>query len=841
MKKMIPMIGLLAIVQLALAQPYITWHPAGIGGGGALFGLSFNPANDDEFYVASDLSALYHTTDFGAHYSLVPFSELQGGNYSTVQFTNDAQRLYAIDHTEQAPSYEAFPVRSTDGGQSWEPLPGNPEPFEALYHLFADYDDPARLILGYYGAIYYSNDNGDHFNLVKMASDNGAGIITGGVCFAGDTILVGTNEGLIVTTNGGINWSTPSIAGIPNDQAIWRIAAARDGNTIRILAITADKGDVYEGLFIGGDYWGFAKGVYRLDFEAGATWQPASAGLNFDTDFPMLIAMANNDIATAYVAGSNTSGVPTVFKTMDGGVSWIPVFLTDDNLNIATGYCGDNGDERWWFAEVTFSLAVAPNNSQRVAFTDYGFVHTSLNGGTIWEQAYIDKSDQNAVGTTATAGRAYGAIGLENTACWSLAWSDPQHLFAGYTDIRGARSEDAGEKWSFDFMGNDANTMYKVLRHQNGQLYASTSNIHDIYQWRRYLQDNYLDSSDQEGKIKASSDHGVTWTTIHSFGHPVYWIAVDPSHPDRMYASVVSSTDGRVYVTNNLSAGANSIWQALPPPPNTQGRPACIEVLNDGKVLCSYSGRYSSNTYQPVAGIFLYDPVSDQWQDRSTPQMRYWMQDIAVWPGDPTQNTWFACVYNTGGGGASATFGGLYRTTDRGQNWTRVFDQASVSSVTFHPDNPNIAYISTDGDGLWYTENADSSQMAFNMIDNYYFARPKRVFFNPYDHNELWVSSYGYGLTRGTIQATNIFEPEKDTFIEAKISPNPAKDQVVIQLPENENTGTCRVVDSAGKQWEQFAIHQNNFAINTAHWPAGMYWATIKTKGKRYRARWVNR
>ena len=47
--------------------------------------------------------------------------------------------------------------------------------------------------------------------------------------------------------------------------------------------------------------------------------------------------------------------------------------------------------------------------------------------------------------------------------------------------------------------------------------------------------------------------------------------------------------------------------------------------------------------------------------------------------------------------------GGLWKTTDGGNNWTTNFDNAvvlGVSSIVVHPTTPNIMYIATgDGDG----------------------------------------------------------------------------------------------------------------------------------------------
>ena len=54
------------------AQP-ASWSSRGIGGGGALFSPSINPVNSSEYYIACDMSELFHTTNGGQTYSMVNF------------------------------------------------------------------------------------------------------------------------------------------------------------------------------------------------------------------------------------------------------------------------------------------------------------------------------------------------------------------------------------------------------------------------------------------------------------------------------------------------------------------------------------------------------------------------------------------------------------------------------------------------------------------------------------------------------------------------------------------------------------------------------------------------
>jgi photosystem II stability/assembly factor-like uncharacterized protein len=202
------------------------------------------------------------------------------------------------------------------------------------------------------------------------------------------------------------------------------------------------------------------------------------------------------------------------------------------------------------------------------------------------------------------------------------------------------------------------------------------------------------------GAVMFSTDKGATWQTLHTFGHPVVWVATDPNNPNRLYASVVSSTAGGIYVTNDLQDGANSVWTQLAAPPRTQGHPLDLQVLKDGTLVASYSGRRdSTGAFTASSGVFVSSDGGQTWQDRSAAGMQYWTQDVVIDPNDPTQNTWYAGDYG-GWGGPAAGLGGLYKTTDRGQTWTRLFTSDGVSSVAISPTNANEMYVATEDNGL---------------------------------------------------------------------------------------------------------------------------------------------
>jgi photosystem II stability/assembly factor-like uncharacterized protein len=739
---------------LLLATPHISaqprqWTQRGTGGGGSLYAPSINPANNDEFYVGCDMSELFHTMDFGSSYAMLNFQQMQGGQNSKVQFTVDPATRYCINYANDL----ALPVKSIDSGKTWEPLSGNPLPYETAYGLSVDYNNPGRVILAYYGSIHFSSDGGSTFTQSHTARNSGAGVTLGGTFFDGSMICVGTNDGLLVSTNGGGSFGIVPVGGLGAGERIFSFAGSKQGSVVRFYCLTADSNDIYVGV-PGSDYWGFMKGVYSLDYGSG-NWIQKMAGITPGTDFPMYVATAQYNSSTVFLAGSNSSGTPNVMKSTDGGNSWTHVFLAVNNQNIGTGWSGQGGDRGWGYGECVFGLAVAPNDPMRVLITDFGFVHKTSDGGATWQQAYLLDADQNPAGQNTPVGKTYHSTGLENTSCWQLVWSDAKNLFACCTDIKGIRSTDGGQGWSFNYLGHSANTMYRIVRNPvSGTLYAATSGIHDIYQSTR-LQDAQLDANDPVGKIITSTDKGATWTDLHVFGHPVFWLALDPGNPNRIYSSVVHSTAGGIFVTSDLQNGPASSWNKLPDPPRTEGHPASIVVLNDGSVVCTYSGRRTTSGFTPSSGVFVYSPGTNSWTDVSDPGMRYWTKDVVIDPYDPSQTRWYVGVFS-GWGGPPNGLGGLYRTTDRGTSWAKISNLDRVTSCTISPSNPSEMYLTTETSGLWHTTSLNTTSPSFTLVGNYPFRQPERVFYNPYIQGEVWVTSFGAGMMVGQTPSTGI-------------------------------------------------------------------------------------
>jgi hypothetical protein len=717
-----------------------TWSPRGAGGGGALFAPSFGWSDPEQINISSDMSQLFRSTDGGMSWNMVNAMQLQGNHNARVISTSDPTIQYCIDYSNVAGYDLQRPSKSTDGGATWTPLAGDPTS-GGTYSLYADPVNPNVVVISSYTTLYVSTNGGASF---ASRYTNSNGLHLGGAFFDGANIYIGSSAGLLTSTNGGSSFALASVGGLPANEAIVSFSGSKQSGTTRLFAVTLGSSDVYPGV-TGADFSTY-RGVYVLDIGQ-PNWVKKVTGIATG-HFPFFVGAAVNDINTVYVGGGSNAGAPVVYKSTNGGNSWSSVLLTTNNQNVQTGWSGHGGDRSWGYGEYVLGLAVAPQDSARVIITDLGFAHLTTNGGTSWRAVYVQPPDLNPAGASTPTGKAYHSSGLDNTTSWSLTWANPNVMILGNSDVRGQRSTDGGQTWGFGYSGHTFNSMYRSLKHPtSGILYAATSTIHDLYQ-STYLTDARIDVASSDGEVRFSTNDGATWQLLHDFNDPVVWVAHDPTNANRLYASVVHSTQGGIFVSNNINAGAASTWTKLTNPPRTEGHPFNIVVLNDGTLVVSYSGRRnSSGAFTASSGVFVSTDGGTSWIDRSHPGMLYWTKDVVVDPHDPTQNTWYVGVFS-GWGGPPNGLGGLYRTTNRGQSWTKVNSLDRVTSITIHPTKPNEAYLTTETNGLWHTTNLGAAP-TFTRVTSYPFRQPERVFFNPHNVDEVWVTSFGGGLMVG--------------------------------------------------------------------------------------------
>lgn len=787
------------IIGNVTAQP-TQWESRGIGGGGALYCPSFNPGDPNELHVSCDMGEVFYSKNGGGAWSQHAFKQLKGWHESLVSYTNSNAR-YCIGMRNDVNT----PMKSGTSGTTWNPMtmPGGGD----AYYLASDYHDAQILVLSDYNNLYFSNNAGQSYSNIYL----GSVLWIAGSAFLGDTILVCSNKGIHASYNAGQSWSLLSFAGLANPD-IKSFSAARVGNTLRCLVLTYTPGNIYPGYTPSDGYTGMGDGLYTLDNLSGS-WKSVGSTINFSSTYPIFVGMAENDIQTLWMAGGSAAGEPVVYKSTDAGANWANTFLATSNQNIRTGWSGYQGDRQWSYGEAAWGFSVARYNSSIAAMTDLGFVHTTQDGGANWTARYVDPASLNPKNANTPKLKSYKGCGLENTTAWQLLWLDSNTLLAGFSDINGIRSADKGKTWKF-LNGLNQNSVYRLVRTSNGNVYAATGTVHDMYQTTR-IQDGTLDGGG--GGVYLSTDQGNNFSLIHNFANPVVWIAADPTNADRLYASVVDGTVGGIYVTNNLSAGASSTWSKLTDPPRTKGHPYNIQVLKNGNIVVSYSAHTNStrSTFYNRSGVFLSTDGGSTWLDRSDAGMQYYTKDITIDPNDTSQSTWYASVFH-GWANTPANQQGLYRSTNKGISWTKIFSASPVDGCTVDPSDPNKAYLCTEDAGLFYSSNALAATPTWTLVQSYEFAHPTRVFFDPYTKKE-WVCAFGNGIKTalGSLPLALRSPAGKSP---ALFYPNPTKDRLFYK-----GSGPVQIYTLQGRLMYEGIIPENGLDIST--WNEGLYYS----------------
>ncbi|HEX2898814.1 MAG TPA: T9SS type A sorting domain-containing protein, partial [Bacteroidia bacterium] len=144
--------------------------------------------------------------------------------------------------------------------------------------------------------------------------------------------------------------------------------------------------------------------------------------------------------------------------------------------------------------------------------------------------------------------------------------------------------------------------------------------------------------------------------------------------------------------------------------------------------------------------------------------------------------------------------------------------------LTFNPANEDEAFLTTETQGLWINHDLHSPNSFWTLVGSYPFRQPERVYFNPYNADEVWVSSFGNGLKVGSMSNATGMIDFGDAV--AQLYPNPNQGRFKLALPADV-VGQVRVavLDLAGRMvFSTMASPQGSvLAVDAAGLPKGIY------------------
>jgi len=450
-----------------------------------------------------------------------------------------------------------------------------------------------------------------------------------------------SGDGLFKSTDGGIHWVSSNYF---RNREVFSIAIGGENQkTVWVaynmfLAKSVDEGSSWEDCFS-------AKGTQR---------------------FCYCVVIHPHDDNTIYLGcggpqRSDRGGA--IYRTIDGGKHWkILPFTADHNIQ-SIAIRQDRPEEVW---------AVSGRE-----YVDEGSIYKSADGGESWRQI---------------------STGLEES--WfdeiMLTTDDPPVIFVG--GGKGVyRSKDSGITWSqLTISGWPEDSWCRALA-------VDPSDSHKIYAQSLY---GFSKSTD-------SGDHWETYDlVIDTVEFDLLTLVVDPQSPSVMYGGDVclgiikSENYGIDWSVINQGINANHIFHAAVDPHNPQVIAASTMVgvyVKPGDKqwgVLDYNPSYTLS-FDPQNVLILFAGF-DAWLGKfnlingNATYMEFPKQTVNAIAIDPSNPD----ILYVGTEFYSLDRGGLYKSTDAGDNWEQVLvKSAPINVIKVDPHNHDIIYA---GSGLFY-------------------------------------------------------------------------------------------------------------------------------------------
>ena len=319
----------------------------------------------------------------------------------------------------------------------------------------------------------------------------------------------------------------------------------------------------------------------------------------------------------------------------------------------------------------------------------------------------------------------------------------------------------------------------------------------------------YMGSSG--GGVWKSTDYGEVWTNL-SDGYfasaSIGAIAVSDSNPQVVYAGT-----GSACLRGNIQAGrgiykstdAGATWHAIGLEDGGQIAKIRIDPTDPNLVYVAVQG-HAFGPYT-ARGVFRSRDGGKTWTKVLFVNERTGASDLAMDPGDPRvlYATMWTGALNPWGLPSTSPDGGVFKTTDGGDHWSKLaggLPQASVGriGVTVSRSNPKRVWAlvgdvpeggvfrSDDGGGTFNRVNTDRSLTGRSSDDAHIFADPK-------NENVVYAANQDfYKSTDGGVAFQPIPMPHGDDHA-MWIDPNDTQVMIV------GNDGGATISVTGGRSW----------------------------------------
>jgi photosystem II stability/assembly factor-like uncharacterized protein len=746
MRHWLLVVVLTALATLAAAAPDRPgdFRIVGPGGGGAMFHPTVSPHDANTVLLNCDMTGAYISHDGGKSWRMF---NLRG----VVQFfafdPKLPQRIYA---------YATGLWRSDDSGQTWNIIYPQPAGIEGVL-MASDHADEELISdtsLGSMTAMTIDPDNSQ--TLYAVTSDRAKSTVAlfeskdGGRGWKRTADLaepathlwvnphspVG-NRTLVLAGAHGIQIKNPDgihKTGSPSVKSMTAVSAGfrTDGRSL-IYAIADDSG------FVSGD--------------EGTHWQKIS--LRAGGGKIRAISTSTRNPETAYLSyrdfaedGLKYMGVA---KTSDAGHSWQLVWKENVNkaakpgANIQDAWITERFGSDW--GENPLDLTVADQDPNLAYGTDLGRAMRTTDGGATWIAVYSNRN----------GGKGWTTTGLDVTTSYGYHFDpfDHDRQFISTTDIGLFRSEDGGKSWISSTRGVPAewtNTTYWVEFDPKvrGRMWSVNSWTHDLPRpkmWRRGGVEKY------RGGVCISQDGGKTWTKSNQGMEQTAatHIVLDPASPVEARVLYVAGFGRGVY----KSVDGAKHW-TLKNTGITQEQPFAWRIVRDtkGTLYVLIARRSEKGDIGTKGDGALYRSIdgAEHWRPITLPQGSNAPNGLAIDPENPQRLYLAAWAVEKGQHGEG---GGIYISDNGGKDWRPSLDRDQhVYDVTIDPRDPKILYASGFESSAWRSTDRGEH---WTRIPGFNFKWGHRVTPDPADSRKIYITTFGGGVWHGSVDGPSRF------------------------------------------------------------------------------------
>ena len=316
------------------------------------------------------------------------------------------------------------------------------------------------------------------------------------------------------------------------------------------------------------------------------------------------------------------------------------------------------------------------------------------------------------------------------------------------------------------------------------------------------------------GGVWKTDNYGITWSPVTDGQLPtgsIGAIDVSDSNPDVVYAGTGSEAiRSNVIVGRGVfkSTDAGRTWQPVGLADVGQIGQLKVHPKNPDIVFVAAIGNPFG--WGPERGVYRTKDGGKTWQKVLFINDQTGVVSVAInWsnPNEIYAGAWRGQrkPWTIISGGAAAE-GGVYKSTDGGDRWTRVGsglpdDLIGKVWVDVAQSNPKVVYAQVEAKGAkgGLYRSADSGATWTNVNSSQALrARPfyfNKVFVNPKDENDVWVTELAlHHSTDGGKTFVNVAEPHGDNHI---VWLNPDNPKIMIET----NDGGANITQDGARSW----------------------------------------